>query len=104
MTELRNIDDVYKKAMISEWEAYDRSGRTEQASYVAEVLLAHYDYDVHAGVEEEKEEAVVPPAPENTAAVKPPETAVEPKPDTVRPQTPAKKTAAKKTTAAPAKD
>jgi hypothetical protein len=80
VTELRNIDDVYKQAMISEWEAYERSGRTEQASYVAGVLLDQYDYDVHEADEETKEPqaATEPPVKENTAAEAPPEKAVEP--------------------------
>ncbi|WP_329214804.1 hypothetical protein OG352_05215 [Streptomyces sp. NBC_01485] len=99
MTEVRNVNEDYKQAMIREWEAYAGSGRTERADYVAGVLLAEYDYDVTGGSEQEK--AVIPSAPENTAAVKPPEAAVEPKPETVRQElAPAKKTAAKKTTAA----
>ncbi|SHI68220.1 hypothetical protein [Streptomyces sp. 3214.6] len=105
MSDRRNIDDDYKQAMIREWESYAASGRTEQAGHVAGVLLAEYDYDVHDDGQEKKEKAVEPPAAETTVESAPKETAVEPKPDTVR-QAPAaaKKTTAKKTTAAPAKD
>jgi hypothetical protein len=97
VSDRRNIDDDYKQAMIREWEAYAASGRSQQADHVAEVLLAEYDYDVHAAGKKQ-ETAAAEAAPENTAATKPPETAVEPKPETAaRPRAAAKKTAAPKT-------
>ncbi|MEU3281778.1 hypothetical protein [Streptomyces antibioticus] len=97
MSEIRDVDAAVRQAMIEEWASYAAAGRTVQAAHVARVLLADYGHDVHAGeTEQEREEAVEPAAPENTAAAAPPEAVVEPKPETTaRPRTVAKRAGAK---------
>lgn len=98
---MKAIDDRYKAAMIDEYESYVRAKRTKDAEHVAQALLDRFGYDVHAEPESEEsgpaaETKDVAPAPQTTAAAKPPEAAVEPQP---KPATAAAKPAAAKKTA-----
>ncbi|SMF86110.1 hypothetical protein [Streptomyces sp. Amel2xC10] len=95
MSEIRDVDEAVRQAMIEEWASYAAAGRTAQAAHVAKVLLADYGHDVNAG-KTEREEAVEPPAPENAVVTAPPETVVDAKPETAgRPRAAARKAAAK---------
>lgn len=64
---MRDTKDDYRRALVEEYEAYQRAGRTDDAKHVAEVLRDEYDHEVDDG------------APEHTAKERPPEdTAVKP--------------------------
>lgn len=96
----RNIKSAYKAALIEEYESYRRSGRHAEARHVARVLLAEHDHDVRGDGKTDKETAVEPGPPEDTAVSAPKETTVEAKPDTARQAPAAAKAAAAKRTAA----
>lgn len=43
---MRDVKDAYRQAMVEEYEAYVRAGRTADAEYVAGVLSKFYGVDV----------------------------------------------------------
>ncbi|HEY9375179.1 MAG TPA: hypothetical protein VIU94_43105 [Streptomyces sp.] len=69
------MDAAYRAALVDEYAAYRRAGRTTDASQVAAVLRDQYGVEV----EPAKEKAAETAAPER-ADQKPPEAAVDPKP------------------------
>ena len=77
---MRDNKDVYRQALIEEYEAYRRADRADDAEHVAGVLKDYYGHDV-TGDGETAEKAT----PEHTAAEKPPETATPPKPARPKP-------------------
>lgn len=102
---MRDIDADYKAAYLADYEAYRQAGRDKDADRVARILRDQYGHDVAAaddGPVEKQEPQTEPVTPETTAAARPPEAAVEPKPPAKK-TAPARKTAVKKT-AAPGKD
>ncbi|WP_435251700.1 hypothetical protein [Streptomyces tendae] len=97
---MRDIEADYKAAYLADYEAYARDGRTEDAARVAQILKDRFGYDVDQEQGEGQEQGdggQEPAVPETTAAARPPEAAVEPKPPakkTTPRKAPAKKTAA----------
>lgn len=102
---IRNVAAAYRDAMISEYESYKGAGRKKDADHVAEVLRTEYDYEVEPEPEPEKkssdgdgpEKRPEADLRQTTAEPKPPEAAVEPKPQPAARKTASSRTAAKKT-------
>jgi hypothetical protein len=65
---VRDIKADYKRALVEEYEAYRRSGRTSDAEQVAAMLRDHYGHEVEVD------------APERADAERPPEDTAKPKP------------------------
>lgn len=95
---MRDIEADYQAAYLADYENYVRDGRTEDAARVAQILKDRFGYNVDQGEgQEQGDGGQEPTVPETTAAARPPEAAVEPKPPakkTTPRKAPAKKTAA----------
>ena len=95
---MRDIEADYKAAYLSEYTALARTGRTEDAARVAQILRDCFGLEVDGGQEQDAGDPVEVPEPvlpETAAAARPPESAADPKPP-VKKTAPARKAAAKK--------
>jgi len=77
---MRDFEGDYKRALLEEYAAYQRAGRTADANAVAQHLRQHYGHEVEPKPAPAKATAKAEAAPETTAAPPPEEDTAEPKP------------------------